>query len=65
MYENNEQVTLTKLLKVVREDQLFFGQRTKLTEVLKQMGFHHKKVNNMRYYYEQPKMSRSMLTCVG
>ena len=54
MYDRKEHITLNKLLKIVREGQLFFGQRTKLAEILQEMGFHYKKINNRRYYYEQP-----------
>ena len=51
MYDRKEHITLNK---IVREDQLFFGQQTKLAEILQEMGFHYKKINNRGYYYEQP-----------
>ena len=51
MYECNEHAaTVNKLLKILKDEQLFFSQRTSLSEVLKE------KVSNMRYYYEQLKI---------
>ena len=37
-------------------------QHTKLAEALKEMGFYHKMVNNIRYYYEQPKIIKQRHT---
>ena len=53
-YERKEHLTITKLLKSVRDDGLFNGKRTMLRLLLKELGFKYKKVDDRRYYYEQP-----------
>ena len=53
-YEWKEHLTITKLLKSVCDDGLFNGKRTMLRLLLKELGFKYKKVDDRRYYYEQP-----------
>ena len=43
MYSGKEHVTLDKLLPILRDADLFDGQRTVLKEILKDMGFGYKK----------------------
>ena len=44
-----------KLLKILRDNGLFKGRRTKLLQLLKdELGFKYKKVDDRRYFYEQP-----------
>ena len=56
MYKRKEHVTLDKLLPVLKESDLFDGQRTALRELLKEVGFNYKKIDNRRHYYEQPRI---------
>ena len=52
-YEWKEHLTITKLLKSVRDDGLFNGQRTMLRLLLKDLGYKYKKIEDRQYYYEQ------------
>ena len=53
-YERKEHLNTYKLLKTLKQDGIFNGKRTKLLQVLKELGFHYKKVDDRRFYYEQP-----------
>ena len=53
--ERKEHLSICKLLKTLQDDGLFNGRRTKLLKLLKdELGFKYKKVDDRRYYYEQP-----------
>ena len=39
---------------IVHKDGIFHGGRTKLAELLKEMGFSYSKIDDRCYYYEQP-----------
>ena len=42
--------------KVLKENGLYTGQRTKLSKLLKERVFKYRKQDNRRYYYEQPRI---------
>ena len=56
MYSRKEHITLDKLLPILRDADLFDGKRTVLREILKDMGFNYKKIDNRRHYFEQPRI---------
>ena len=43
-------------MSVLKECDLFEGGRTVLRELLKEMGFRYKKIDDRRHYYEQPRI---------
>ena len=47
-------MTVTKLLKTLQDNGLFNGKKTSLRQLLHDIGFKYKKVDDRRYYYEQP-----------
>ena len=47
---------MKKLLSVLREKGLFCGHRTTVWKLLRRIGFTYKKVQDMRYVYEQPRI---------
>ena len=54
LYEQKQHVTVTKLLKTLQDNGLFNGRKTSLRQLLHDIGFKYKKVDDRRYYYEQP-----------
>ena len=52
--ERKEHLTVTKLLDTLRKDGTFKGKRTLLQRLMREMGFKYKRVDDRRYYYEQP-----------
>ena len=55
-YNRKEYPTMTKLLAVLKEKELFSGGRTTLWKLLREIGFKYKTVDNKKYVYEQPKI---------
>ena len=55
-YENKEYPTLDKLLRVLKEKELFKGGRISLWKLLRKIGFRYRKVDDKRYVYEQPRI---------
>ena len=47
---------LDSLLVAVKEKGVFSGGRVTLWKLLRKIGFRHKKINNKRYIYEQPRI---------
>ena len=48
MYEDKQHLTLAIIRQALRTDGLFFGGKTSLSKLLKEMGFSYKKINNKR-----------------
>jgi hypothetical protein len=42
----------------LKEKDLFCGEKTSLHRAMKDMGYRHKKVNEKRKYYEQPRITK-------
>ena len=55
-YNQKEYPTITKLLAVLRERELFSGGWTTSWKLLREIGFKYKTVDNKKYLYEQPKI---------
>ena len=52
--EWKEHLTLTKILDTLRKDGTFKGKQTLLQRLMREMGFKYERVDDRRYYYEQP-----------
>ena len=55
-YERHEYPTLDAVLAEVKEKEIFEGGRGTLYKLLREMGFKHRKHENKRYIYEQPRI---------
>ena len=55
-YDRKEYPTITKLLSVLKDKELFCAGRTTLWKLLGKLGFRYKTIDNKKYVYEQPKI---------
>ena len=55
-YDRKEYPTIDRLLQVLKEKELFKGERYCLWRLLKRIGFRYKKVSDKRYVYEQSRI---------
>ena len=55
-YREKKYPTLDSILEAAQVKGLFNRERVTLWRVLRKMGFKHKKVNDKRYIYEQPRI---------